>query len=294
VSEAPRTGSIPAANAALFYREIGEGRPLVVLHGGPDFDHQYLLPDMDRLSDRFRLIYYDQRGRGRSLGSVHSDEVTLASEIADLERVPEFFGLQSIAVLGHSWGGLLAMEYAIRHPDRVSHMILMNCAPASRDDLLSFQQRRRQTQAADLDRMAAIAATSRYQAGDLDAENEYYRLHFRLALRKPEILDRLLEHLRRGATPAAVLTARAIEHRLYDDTWNRDGYSTLPRLTALRIPTLVLHGDHDLFSTECARHIAGAIPGARCVVLEDCGHFAYMEQPEAVRRAIAEFLGNAH
>src|SRR5439155_10190260 len=60
----PRESRIPVGNASLYAREIGRGQPIIVLHGGPDFDHRYLLPDLDRLADGFRLIYYDQRGRG--------------------------------------------------------------------------------------------------------------------------------------------------------------------------------------------------------------------------------------
>lgn len=62
----PREGRISVGKTSLFYREIGQGQPIIVIHGGPDFDHSYLLPDLDRLADSFRLIYYDQRGRGRS------------------------------------------------------------------------------------------------------------------------------------------------------------------------------------------------------------------------------------
>ena len=88
---------------------------------------------MDRLSDSFRLIYYDQRGRGKSAAHVQPEDVSLASEMQDVESVRAFFRLESAVVLGHSFGGLLAMEYALRHPDRVSHLILMNTAPASYD-----------------------------------------------------------------------------------------------------------------------------------------------------------------
>ena len=112
-------------------REIGSGRPVIVLHGGPDFDHSYLLPDLDRLSNSYRLIYYDQRGRGRSAAGVRPEDVTLASEIADLETIREHFSLDSMILLGHSWGTVLALEYARRHPERVSHLILMNPAPVS-------------------------------------------------------------------------------------------------------------------------------------------------------------------
>ncbi|MGZ6072062.1 MAG: alpha/beta fold hydrolase, partial [Myxococcaceae bacterium] len=119
---APALGSevremrIPVERTSLYAREVGRGRPLVVLHGGPDFDHRYLLPEMDRLSDAFRLIYYDQRGRGDSAKQVQPDDVTLLSDVEDLERVRQFFHLESMVLLGHSWGAVLALEYALRHP----------------------------------------------------------------------------------------------------------------------------------------------------------------------------------
>jgi proline iminopeptidase len=69
----------------LYSRVVGQGTAIIVLHGGPDFDHSYLVPDLDRLSDSFHLIYYDQRGRGRSADRVQPDNVTLASDIADID-----------------------------------------------------------------------------------------------------------------------------------------------------------------------------------------------------------------
>jgi proline iminopeptidase len=133
VSGAPREARIPAGNASLYAREMGRGQPLIVLHGGPDFDHAYLLPDLDRLANEYRLIYYDQRGRGRSIEGVRAEDVTLASDIDDVDRVRQHFHLTSTALLGHSWGAVLALEYALRHPTRVSHMILMNPAPRVRE-----------------------------------------------------------------------------------------------------------------------------------------------------------------
>lgn len=99
----PSDGHVRTERAQLYYRTVGEGWPIIVLHGGPDFDHHYLLPEMDRLGDSFRLIYYDQRGRGRSTGALETDEVSIASEVEDLESVRRHFGLGSAAVLGHSW-----------------------------------------------------------------------------------------------------------------------------------------------------------------------------------------------
>ena len=117
----------------LYGREVGDGDPtIVVVHGGPDFDHGYMLPEMDALAASFRLVYYDQRGRGRSTLACKPDSVTIQSEVDDLDAIRSQLGLDQIVVLGHSWGGLLAMEYAIRHRDRVSHLVLVNTAPVSR------------------------------------------------------------------------------------------------------------------------------------------------------------------
>jgi len=165
---APLDGYLPVENARLYYREIGQGQPIILLHGGPDFDHTYLLPDMDRLSDSFRLIYYDQRGRGKSVANVQPEDVSLESEMQDLESVRDYFRLESAVVLGHSFGGLLAMEYAIRHPDRVSHLILMNTAPASYEDWMLLRQDRRKTTAGDLEKMQVLSSTLQYESGDPD------------------------------------------------------------------------------------------------------------------------------
>jgi proline iminopeptidase len=110
---APREIRIPVGTASLYARVVGKGPPIIVLHGGPDFDHNYLLPDLDRLADTFRLIYYDQRGRGRSADQVDPEDVTLQSDLDDLDAVRQRYRLAAPALLGHSWGALIALEYAL-------------------------------------------------------------------------------------------------------------------------------------------------------------------------------------
>lgn len=131
---------VPVARGALYSHVVGHGIPVIVPHGGPDLDHAYLLPDLDRLSDAFRLIYYDQRGRGRSANDVRPEDVTLGSEMDGLDSVRAHLGLDAPVLLGHSWGAELALEHAIRHPSRVSHPILMNPAPASASDLAVMRE----------------------------------------------------------------------------------------------------------------------------------------------------------
>lgn len=290
----PHEDLVRSDQAQLYVREIGAGRPIIVIHGGPDFDHCYLLPEMDRLADAFRLIYYDQRGRGRSARGVRPGDVTIRSEIEDVESVRRHFQVDSVAVLGHSWGGLLAMEYATRHPDRVSHLILMNTAPASRDDRLLFEEHFRRIRApADVEAMQAIARSARYQAGDLEADAEYYRLHFKPAVRRPEHVEVVVGRLRSNFTADGVRTARAIEDRLYGETWSSAGFDLVPGLRELQMPTLVLHGQDDFIPVDLAARVAEAIPRALLRVLPECGHFAYLEAPERVHQQIAALFGTS-
>ena len=135
-----REAYVQIGDARLFTRVVGSGPPVIVLHGGPDFDHTYLLPELDRLAQHARLIYYDQRGRGRSADGVRPEDVTLASEMSDLDGLRRSIGVESVGLIGHSWGGLLAMEYAARHPDRVTRLILLNTAPASHADWVSLRR----------------------------------------------------------------------------------------------------------------------------------------------------------
>lgn len=288
-----RESYLPVAGARLHLREVGRGRPLVVLHGGPDFDHHYLLPELDHLSSTFRLVYYDQRGRGESSAGVFPEDVSIDSEVADLDRVREHLELDAMSLLGHSWGGLLAMEYATRHPERVSHLILLNTAPASREDLVRFRERRKRTEAESLARMREVAQRPDYAAGDISAEAEYYRAHFRAAVRRPEHLEQVVRRLRAHFTPLDILKARAIEDRLYAQTWDRPGYDLLPGLRRLKAPTLVIHGEHDFVPLDCAKRVAFAVPGARLLVLKESGHFSYLDHPEGVLEAIEVFARHA-
>ena len=100
------------------------------------------------------------------------------------------------------------------------------------------------------------------------------------ALRRPEHIDQVVGRLRTYFTEDSVLTARAIEDRLYDETWASDRFDLIPRLQALDVPTLVVHGADDFVPTALAGHIAEAIPRGRLVVLQECGHFAYLECPD--------------
>lgn len=292
-SVAPVESRIRVNGASLYARVVGEGRPVIVLHGGPDFDHAYLLPELDRLQDAFRLIYYDQRGRGRSADGVRAEDVTLESDVEDIERVRRHFGLDAPVLLGHSWGTVLALEYALRHPTRVSQLVLMNPAPASAADLALLRKSYLEKLGADMDRQRQILSGDAYQAGDPEAVTARYRIHFKPALTRPEDYEKLMVRMKAAffsQGSAGILKARAVEDRLMRDSWQVASYDLMPMLRGLRIPTLVLAGENDFIPVEVSEHIVRAIPGAKLVVIEGCGHFAYLECAGEVRKALSDFL----
>ena len=290
---AARESRIPVRNASLAAREIGQGPPMIVLHGGPDFDYGYMLPDLDRLADTFRLIYYDQRGRGKSADGVTPDDVTLASDVDDIDTMRKHFQLESATLLGHSWGTVLALEYALRYPTRVSRLILMNPAPASTSDLAVFRKAYAQMLDADMDEQSAMKAGAAYEKADPEAVAARYRIHFKHALARPDDYEKLMARMKAGFInqgKEGIAKARAVEDRLMRDSWEIDNYDLLPKLRTLRIPTLVMFGDRDFIPSPISEHIAGAIPHARLITLKNCGHFAFLECPGDVKRAINDFV----
>ena len=172
--------------------QIGEGSPLIVLHGGPEFDHSYLRPGMDMLADSFHLIYYDQRGPGRSSGEC--ENISVESEIADLENIREHLQLEQINLLGHSWGAILAMEYAMRYPESVSHLIIMNSAPATHEDFLATIRLRASRLAKHEQTLNTIRASEQFKAGDPKTVSEYYYLLFTAGVARTGHLNQLNFH----------------------------------------------------------------------------------------------------
>src|SRR5437867_5422940 len=124
----------------LFTRRAGDGPPVVVLHGGPGAHHDYLLPQYDLLARGRTLLYYDQRGGGRSPVS-RETPVGWREHVADLDALRSHWALDQLTLLGYSWGGLLALLYALEHPDRVARLALVSSAPATAKWRREFERR---------------------------------------------------------------------------------------------------------------------------------------------------------
>jgi proline iminopeptidase len=145
----------------LFYVEVGEGLPCLVMHGGPGFDHTCLHPWLDPLAEDMHLVYYDHRGHGRS-GRPPVETLTYQQLCSDADALREHLGFEKIAVLGYSFGGGVALEYALRYPERLSRLILLDTGPGgngNRGEEMEANARRKATTQEQLDALAASPST---------------------------------------------------------------------------------------------------------------------------------------
>jgi proline iminopeptidase len=274
------TAMRPVRGLELFERRAGSGPPTVVLHGGPGADHAYLLPGFDRLARGRTLIYYDQRGGGRS--SVPRDTpVGWREQVEDLEALRVFWRLEQLVIAGYSWGALLALLYAVEHPGRVARLALVSPAPVWRAARADYEQRLAERNAApDIQ-----AERQRLQAEGLRERNadEYRRRMFELS-----VAGYFYDWRRAGD-----LTPFRITGRTQQEVWDSLGdFDLRPALAALRMPMVIVHGEDDPIPMHTVEELA-RLTGAALHRVPRCGHVPYVEAPEAFEAALDDFLPKA-
>lgn len=276
-------GLLPVNGTQLFVERVGSGEPVLVVHGGPLLEQGYLRPGLLPLASDHELIFFDQRLSGRSAGTVDSASVRLDTLVADMEALREALGVSRVHVLGHSWGGLLALRYAVLHPDRVSSLVLVSPMAASAElwqaEEAALAERitpEHQAEGARLRQDPGVAA------GDTAALAALLRHSFRLQFHDPA-------------------GAQALELRLPEDYLERSrqfsfmmpdltGFDFHPELASLDVPTLVLFGEDEPGAALGGAALVAALPDARMVTLANAGHFAFLEVPDAFLAEVRAFL----
>ena len=278
-----RQGLLSLETARIFYEVVGEGDPIVVIHGGPGLDHSYLQPGLDALAIRNTLVYYDQRGTGRSVAALDSSAINLDAFVADIEALREALGYERVSVLAHSWGALIGIEYAARHPEAVRGLILMNpVEPGTRfREQLETRQRAART-AEDSTELATLTALEGFEARDPATVSQWYRVIFRQSLRDRARIEELELDLAESTAKNGPDVARLIGSSLGEVDW-------WDRIPTIQVPTLVLHGRYDVLPSAMSQALAAAFPVGRVVVLES-GHFPYLEARDALLSAVSSFF----
>ncbi len=280
-------GTTFQAPGATLYVEVlgaGSGAPLIVVNGGPGFDHTYehvAVPGTtsawETLAKKRRVVFYDQRGNGRSAALKPGQPCGLAEQIEDLEAVRAHLGADQIDLLGHSWGGFLVMAYAARHPEHIRHLITVDsAAPRWNDTVFLFKDIFPEGQ----ERADGFAFAD--ALGDKAASDAGIREYLTWLFYSPERRDAFLAQIQPGVFTKAV--NEAVEHDVQRFDLN-------PELRKFKFPTLVITGRYDInVAPSVAYKIHKAIPGSQFVVFEKSGHLPSYEEPEAFVRAVEAFL----
>lgn len=267
----------------LYWATYGPaGAPrLLVLHGGPGADHDYLLPQMLRLAESHELVFYDQRGGGQSKTDDRAP-ITWQTQVEDLALLAAELGFEHPSLVGYSWGGLLALLYAIESarsgtatPDR---MVLIDPAPLTRQYRTQFETEFAKRQgAADVLALRTELAESGLRERDPDA---YRQRAFELSVAGY------------FADPAAArdLTPFRVTGRVQQSIWDSLGdFDIVSQASVIRCPVLVLHGDRDPIPLQSSEGLARAL-GVEVVVIKGSGHVPYVERPDALFPPIERFL----
>ena len=271
------TSSRDVRGVSIFERRTGGGPPTVVLHGGPGAHHDYLLPGFDALARGRELIYYDQRGGGRS-PVPREIPVGWREHVADLEELRRQWGLEKLTLAGYSWGGLLALLYAVEFPGRVSRLALVSPAPAWREAREEFERRfAERNLAPELQRQRADLRASGLREKDPAA---YSQRLFELSV-APYFFDPSRAH---------DLTPFRVTGRTQQEVWSSLGdYDLRPVLPQLSLPATVLHGQDDPLPLDTARAVTELLKG-QFHSLPRCGHVPYIEAHEEFVRLLDHFL----
>jgi len=261
----------------LFERRTGEGPPVVILHGGPGAHHDYLLPGFDSLATGRTLIYYDQRGGGRS-PVARSVPVGWHEQVGDLEALRQVWGIDRLRIAGYSWGALLGLLYATEHPDRVERLGLVSAAPAWREARADFEARFAER---NLSPVLQEERKALRESGLREQDPESHR---------KRVFELSVAAYFYDPARARDLTPFRVTGRTQEEVWSSLGdYDLRPGLSRLELPAIVLHGDSDpipLYAAETAARLLKA----PLHVLEHCGHVPYVEAPEEFTRLLLEFL----
>jgi proline iminopeptidase len=276
------TGMIPTPEVDLAYETYGaadSATPVIVANGGPGLSHIYMLQNdvWTRLARNRQIIFYDQRGTGKSKNVKPSAAWGMDAQVADMEAVRAKFGFQKFNLVGDSYGGLLAMAYAAAHAEHIEKLILSDSAAPAWKDIVRVLP--------DVypDVLERIADRERSSSGSPDAADQRIRNHFLMLFYSEANRDAYLAGVKDLESVPQVSAAVQKATKTLDLT---------PELPKFKFPTMVITGRFDMNVTPItAWNIYKAIPGAKFVVFEKSGHLPSYEEPEKYVQVVEEFLG---
>jgi proline iminopeptidase len=276
-----KTEKIPRDGFDLYYRSLGIGEPVLILSGGPGDDCDYLLPVASEVAKYAHAILLEQRGTGRSLPPrIDKNTINLALYLEDIEALREHLKVERWTVIGHSAGGILAMDYAAAYPERVDKLVLLDSAPVAFQYLIAFEDNVLDRLSLDeRDRLASFEKAdtpqSRADVATLEAKGLFF---------DRKIGDQLAGELSRAW--------HADVGHLLGPEITAPGYDLRPRLKDFDRPVLVLHGRQDPMDPWMAYQTSAAFRHSTLRFIDRAGHFPWFDQPKEFDKLLEDFLSS--
>jgi proline iminopeptidase len=279
----------------IFYKIVGTGtETLVVVHGGPGNSLESIRADFEPLAKGRRVIYYDQRGNGRSDLIGDGKKLGYEYHVADLEALRKHFKLEKMALFGNSWGGMLISLYAVAHPDRVERLVLDSAAPPTRGLHVDMNDE-------ISDRMNALYTPDQLSRAKSLWEPENWRKatdpaaicrEFYTLVLTVYTYGRRLDNIGfKGDVCFGSKEAIRMQQTVNRQIWASLGdYNLIPKLGVVKAPVLVIHGVADVIPRRASEFWAAGYPNARLLLIEKAGHMGHVETPEIFFPAVETFL----
>ena len=282
-------------NAKLFYKIIGRGPDtLIAIHGGPGMDLESIYGDFTALGARHVVIFYDQRGGGKSELPTDTMRLVAPRQIQDLDELRKHFKLETVTLVAHSYGPLLAASYALAHPHKVKRMVFFGPVPPYRGD---FSARYGTALNARLDstQRAAMRTASRTENNPASSEatarqacRDYWALGLRPRLADPDHTLKLVKSDLCGTDIVGIQYGNRIGNRVIMGSFG--DWDLRPKLRTLSTPLLVVHGEMETIPMDMVEAWATSMPHATLLKVPNAAHFTYAERPELVWPAVEKFL----
>ncbi|MGH3712881.1 MAG: alpha/beta fold hydrolase [Micromonosporaceae bacterium] len=264
---------------------VGEGVPLVVVHGAIGLGATYMR-DLDRWAEEFQLVYYDQRGSGRTPAG-DPEKVSFAGAVHDLDGLRDALGVDRVNLVGHSAGALLAAVYAGKRPQSTGSLVMLNPGPPLIPALFqAFQQEMGARRTADDDAARkSIEESPEFQARDPQTLERHTVNTF-----IPFFRDRAtIESITPGFTEITAANVLAAPERMIGSLGALDPMGTF---AGIQCPTLLVHSELDPIPAAWAHALVDTIPGADHVLLEGASHFAHIEDADQLANAVLPWVRN--
>lgn len=274
-----------------YIKKMGEGEPILVIHGGPGIFHNYLVPHFETLAQNYQVIFYDQRACGKTEFPKDTSSINIDTYIEDLEGIRSHLKIDKLNLLGHSWGALVAMKYGIKNPEKLNKLILVSPAPSNSeyfDQTFANMQKKRKGE--DTKELIETMMSKEFENRDTEAFRKVILLGDKTNLVDQSKVDELYKPMKfsKDQANSLLIVSSLLERTYFNFDLTNEGIENID------CPTIILLGDLDNVPFNSNQAIQEKMPNCQLKVFKKCCHYPFFEVPNEFNIAVKDFLNPSY